>query len=454
MTARQLVDATPDDRNRTVDLLRVAALVMVVLGHWLKQGWFVDADAELHRAGLLGIATWTHPLTWVFQVIPVFFVVGGFANAHSWRSSRARGVGYGSWLAGRMERLTRPVLPLLLFWIVVTPVATAVGTGDRWLEVASVTSLVPTWFLAAYVVVMALTPPTVGLWDRWGGAAIALGAAGALAVDAVSIGLDHELVGVPNLLLVWGTLHLAGIAWADGWFAERRRAVALAATGLITALLLVGLGPYGVSMVGVDGYGINNTNPPRATVLFLGFFLTGTAIAFEGRLHRLVSGPRLWTAVVVLESRLMTVFLWHLTALGILAALAMRLGGLGLHQRPNTVEWWLLRPPWILVLLALTAVVTALLGRFEDPSWRRVPTGLSRTLPLVEVAVTCLGLAVLASEGMTRGALTWGVAVGTVVVLWFVDRAMLAPGGRTNVPAGHRAWSLHRTLPTTESGLP
>jgi hypothetical protein len=58
-----MVARTRPDRSRAVDLVRVLALGAVVVGHWLKQGWYVDAAGGLNRAGLLGIATWTHPLT-------------------------------------------------------------------------------------------------------------------------------------------------------------------------------------------------------------------------------------------------------------------------------------------------------------------------------------------------------------------------------------------------------
>ena len=93
-------DLATTERNRVVDLVRVLALGGVVLGHWLKQGWYVDHET-LHRAGLLGIAPWTHPLTWIFQVIPIFFIVGGYANAVL--AARAtRGTRYGPWLAGRV----------------------------------------------------------------------------------------------------------------------------------------------------------------------------------------------------------------------------------------------------------------------------------------------------------------------------------------------------------------
>jgi hypothetical protein len=423
----ELVRSTPADRSLAVDVVRVLALAAVVLGHWLKQGWYVDATGVLHRAGLLGIATWTHPLTWVFQVIPVFFVVGGFANAHSWRSAARRGVGYGAWLAGRIERLTRPVVPLLVFWLVATPLAPLVGLDDDWLRIASVTSLVPTWFLATYVVIVAVTPLSLSAWGRWGVRAPLIGLVTACLVDLWSIRTGSTAVGALNLVLVFGTLEMVGFAWADGWFSERRRAVACSVGGLAATALLVWLGPYGMSMVGVSGHGLNNTYPPRATVLFLGLFLAGGAIAAEPWLARLVADPRRWRATVALEARLMTIYLWHLTALGLLGAAALALGGFGLTHHPNTREWWLIRPAWLLALAATTLVITLVVGRWEDPTARKAASGTGTLLPVLEVAVACLGLAYLASEGMARGTTSWAVAATTVTALVLLDRLLCPP---------------------------
>ncbi|MBJ7357848.1 acyltransferase family protein [Nocardioides sp.] len=241
----ELVRSTPTGRSRAVDLVRVLALAAVVLGHWLKQGWYVDAAGVLHRAGLLGIAPWTHPLTWVFQVIPVFFVVGGFANARSWRSASLRGASYGAWLAGRTERLTRPVVPLLLFWLVATPLAPVVGLDGEWLRIASVTSLVPTWFLATYVVIVAVTPLTMTAWERWGVGAPLAGLVAVCLVDLWSIRAASTAVGAVNLLLVFGTLEMVGFAWSDGWFSDRRRAVACSASGLVVTTCWSGSAPTG-----------------------------------------------------------------------------------------------------------------------------------------------------------------------------------------------------------------
>jgi hypothetical protein len=94
--AEQVDAATPASRNRVVDFLRAAAITVVVLGHWTIIA--VDADGGILPHGVLDGATWTHPLTWVFQVMPIFFLVGGYSNALSWRSARRKDVGYAEWL--------------------------------------------------------------------------------------------------------------------------------------------------------------------------------------------------------------------------------------------------------------------------------------------------------------------------------------------------------------------
>jgi hypothetical protein len=121
------VSHIPAERNRVVDLVRVLALCGVVLGHWLKQGWYVDDSGILRRAGLLGIAPWTHPLTWIFQVIPLFFVVGGYAmpsrggtpspsasgTAPGWRGAPTdlHDRRFRCWSSGRWQ------FPLLRIWV-------------------------------------------------------------------------------------------------------------------------------------------------------------------------------------------------------------------------------------------------------------------------------------------------------------------------------------------------
>ena len=110
-----MAETTPPTRNRVVDLIRVVSILVVVFGHWLMAAITFE-DGQLRPGHLLELADWTHPLTWVFQVMPLFFFVGGYSNALSWRSARDRGETYGSWLRDRLRRLALPVVPLLLVW--------------------------------------------------------------------------------------------------------------------------------------------------------------------------------------------------------------------------------------------------------------------------------------------------------------------------------------------------
>ena len=221
-TVRDLAAATPTSRNRVVDLLRAAAILVVVLGHWLLAA-VVVRDGELVIGHLLDLAPWTHPLTWVCQVMPVFFLVGGYSNALSWRSAVRRGETYAGWLRARLRRLLTPVVPLLLVWLVASSVAYAAGVPGSTLRTASQVALVPTWFLAAYVVVCAVAPATLWLWERTGWWSVAGGLVLGALVDLVSIGTDTLAVGFANYLVVWASVHQVGYAWLDGRLAGTRR---------------------------------------------------------------------------------------------------------------------------------------------------------------------------------------------------------------------------------------
>jgi len=134
-------------------------------------------EGRLVPGHLLELARWTHPLTWVLQVMPIFFFVGGYANALSWRSARSRGEGYGGWLRARLRRLAIPVIPVLLFWTAFGWLALRLGLDWEVLQLASRVALVPTWFLAAYVVIVTIAPPLLALWDRIGLWSVVIGVA-------------------------------------------------------------------------------------------------------------------------------------------------------------------------------------------------------------------------------------------------------------------------------------
>lgn len=397
-SVREMADNTPEARNRVVDLMRVVSILIVIFGHWLIAAVSVQ-DGELVTGHLLSMTTWTHPLTWVLQVMPVFFVVGGYSNALSWRSARRKGVGYGGWLRTRLRRLVLPVVPLLVVWAIGSWLAIAGGIEWETIQVASQVAVVPTWFLAAYVVIVALAPPALMLWERLGWWAVTLGVVLAAVTDIVSIGLGVEVVGFADYIFVWGTVHMLGYAWVDGRIAGPGRRTAMAGLGLAGLLTLVVVGPYATAMVGVGNNGITNSFPPRITLLFLGMFQGGLVLLAEPLLDRLTRRRAVWSGVVGISSQIMTLYLWHLTAMIVVIGGAMALGGAGLGFVPDTGAWWATRPVWFVVLTMVTVLLSLVFSRFERPGPDHRPEPRAWR-PVLAVLLTCFGLALLAEGGI------------------------------------------------------
>ena len=398
-TVADIAASTPVTRNRVVDLLRVGALSVVVLGHWLLAAVWLD-DGELSTGAVLGLATWTHPLTWVFQVMPIFFLVGGFANARSWRAARRRGEAWPTWLRTRLRRLLTPVVPLLLFWVAALAVAGAAGADPAMLRTASQTALVPTWFLAAYAAVCAVAPLTLWVWERTGWWSVAAGLALGGVVDAVSLGTGSTTVGFANYLVVWATVHQVGYAWLDGRLGGTRRRVGLALAGLVGLVLLVWFGPYPVSMVGLDDAVVNNSYPTRVTLGFLGLLQGGAVLALEPRMQRWMARPLPWARTVVLGSRIMSVYLWHLTAMVLVLGLGLLVAPWMLAPEPLSLAWWLTRPVWWGVLAAATGGMVALVGRFERPPPDPTPVRVPAWRAVTATVLGCGGLGVMAARGL------------------------------------------------------
>ena len=408
--------ATPASRNRVVDFLRAAAITVVVLGHWTIIA--VDADGGIQPHGVLDGARWTHPLTWLFQVMPIFFLVGGYSNALSWRSARRKDLSYGQWLRTRLRRLGIPLIPLLLAWLVIGVVAVVAGAPHVTVQLASQMALIPTWFLAAYLMVILVAPPCLVLWERFGWFSILGGVALAGAVDALSLVTDQPLLGYPNYLLVWAAFHQVGYAWLDGRLSGAGRRLLLAAIGLVGLLLLVLVGPYPVSMITSAADDISNSSPTRITMAFLGMLQAGLVLSLEKPLTALLRRPGLWFLTVLVNQRIMTWFLWHLTVMVGLAHLLLALDARAVLPEPLTGLWWATRPVWALVLLALTGLVVLVMGRFEDPRADDRPAPAAWK-PVLAAVTVIAGLAVMASVGVVgESGVTWWWPLLPVVGMW------------------------------------
>lgn len=431
--AREMAEATPDSRNRVVDLVRVLAILVVVFGHWLMAAITFEAG-EIVPGHLLELASWTHPLTWVFQVMPLFFFVGGYSNALSWRSARRRGETYGAWLRARLRRLALPVVPLLLVWGLGGWMGLRLGLDWEILQLASRVALVPTWFLAAYVVVVTLAPAALVLWERLGWWSIVGGVALGVLSDVVSIGLGFVPAGFLNYVFVWATVHQLGYAWVDGTLAGTASRVAMLVVGFAGTLALVRFGPYPVAMVGLDTAQVTNSYPPRVTLTLLGIFQAGLVLVLEPLLEAWMSRIRAWTAVVVVSSRIMTLYLWHLTGMVVVIGLGLLVGGWGFGLAPLTGVWWLTRPVWFAVLIVPTLGLIGVFGRYERPE-RDLRPAPAWWRPVMSVALICAGLGFLAAIGIADEHGLNGLVLSLPIIGVFLGGVAHLPWERERLPA-------------------
>ncbi len=396
--ATQLAAKTPEDRNRYVDFLRAVSILVVVSGHWLVAALYYD-DGSLSPAALMETQPDTRWLTWIFQVMPIFFIVGGYANAVSIQSARRRGTDYAGWLAARLSRLVTPTLFLLIAWAALAAILHFSGVSGRVLQLASRAALIPTWFLAIYIMIVTLAPATYIAWQRWGFASLwAFAILGALG-DLAYFGSDFKWIGWSNYFWVWLSVHHLGYAWRDGRLGSPAKLIAYSALGLAALILLTQMGPYPNAMVGSPSGEVSNTTPPKMTLLALGIFQFGLLLAIEAPMRRLLSGLRFWAATVLINSMIMTLYLWHLTIMVIVVALLFLAGGIGLGLEPGSFDWWITRPLWIgflFVVLLPAALLLAPLERRARPSDLPIP-GAGRQI--VGAALVCLGIALLAMYG-------------------------------------------------------
>ena len=404
--AREAAERTPADRDRLVDALRVFAMLVVVVGHWLMAVIWLPPDGDVVILNALDDHPALQLLTWVFQVMPLFFLAGGFSNG---RSLAADAGDAGAWLGRRARRLLAPVTLLVAFWAVVAPVARV------WLEPGLVRSaalgaLVPLWFISVYLGIVLLAPLTHRAWVRWGWRTVVVGIAGAVVVDVIRFTADAEWIGWANFAFVWATVHQAGYGMGD-W---RRPSVGrwLAPLGLGALVLVVTVGPYPLSMIGLDTLALTNTTPPTIALLALATMQAGLVGLLAPALERRLRDTKTWSWVLLGGGVAMTWFAWHLTVMILVAGLDLAVGGVLLPIDPFTTTWWLTRPVWIFVLVAITLPVVVGLAGLEARS-RAGEANRPAWLAAVGIVGAVASVAALVLSGVT-----WPWVVAFFASVW------------------------------------
>lgn len=396
-----------------MDFLRAASIGFVVLGHWLIAApWMHEGTLQLDH--MMNRAPWTRWLSWLFQVMPIFFIVGGYSNSASWSAALRNGHSYGHWFASRLRRLIGPVIPLLIFWTLLAVTAHQSGVHPEMIRVGSQIALVPTWFLAVYLGVVMLVPWTHRAWERFGLGSFWALALLAVVVDAVAFAGGISTPRWTNYAWIWLAVHQLGYGWRSGRFGEPRRTLPWAVGGALVLVGLVRIAGYPVAMVGVPGEEVSNSLPPTVALLALGCTQMGLLLSLEPVARRWLGRRGAWAATILVNATIMTVYLWHVTVLALLIGLARLLGGIGLQFVPGSGGWWLSRLAWI-PLVALTMFpFLAVFGRFERSPLPRSAASVPSWRMVVGALVVCLAIAFLALGGIGDGGVV-GVRVPVLV---------------------------------------
>jgi peptidoglycan/LPS O-acetylase OafA/YrhL len=414
------------ERNRYADLLRVVAIGGVVYGHWLLVS-VTYRGGQLSGVDALNYIQWGRWVTWAFQVMPVFFLVGGYVNVQSWRAHHAAGETWTWWVRDRAMRLLWPTAVFVVVAVIAVVVAQAAGAPTAELAAAGWLIALQLWFLPVYLVLIALTPLMYAAHRRWGLAVPAVMAAAAGLVDVGVTGPHLHVIGYLNYLFVWGSIHQWGFFWQDGSLTSARwRPYVLAAGG---AALLAGL--VTSRSFSPDMVGSGNTNPPSIALLAYAAAQAGLVLAIEPWATRLLSHERLWRPVRRLNAVVMNVYLWHFVP-AIVIAVACYPTGLLPQPAVGSAEWFELRLVWFALLTAVLAPLVVGVTRAERPMLR-LPAGLGRPGPwspllllagLVVAAVGLVRLAIggFAPDGRLPGLVLAAFAAGLAATL-FTGRA-------------------------------
>ncbi|WP_246153944.1 acyltransferase family protein [Saccharopolyspora hirsuta] len=344
-------------RDRVLDLVRAGCLVVVVVLHAMMAGIEVGDDG-VRITNALENQGWFTPVSWGVQVMPLFFVVGGFAGVTQWRRMRDSGATPADFARARLVRLARPALVAFAAIAVALAVAGVAGVPAELLAQVGFRMGQPMWFLGVYLGTSALVPLLCRQHERAPRVTLALLVAVAFGVDLVAIATAVPVVGFVNLAFVWLAVQQIGFWYADGWFRFRSNGQLLAGAVGAFALLLASTtsGLYPADMLA-------NLNPPTTNLVLLGVVQVCVLARFADRLAVLVDRPGLRSAVDAIGKHSLTVYLWHMPAVVLFAAALLVLGFP--WPEPLSAAWWLTRGAWLAGIALVLVPLATRLGRFE-----------------------------------------------------------------------------------------
>ncbi|WP_058594696.1 acyltransferase family protein, partial [Leucobacter chromiiresistens] len=426
-------------RDTTIDAVRAGALLIVVVLHALMVGVERTPAGSLHPSVALSGEPWFAPMTWALQIMPLFFIAGGFASLAQWRRMQRRGDGAVAYITARTRRLAVPAALMIGTVGGALLLARALGADAALIAEASLRIGQPLWFLAVYFAVTALVPAMARLHDRAPRLTVLALATGVVCVDVANARFGVP-VGYLNLLLVWPLMQQLGFMMRDGisvavW--PRRRLVCGFLGALATLLALVASG-WSPDL-------LENLNPPTTAIMLLGAAQCCALQLLRPRLDALTRAPRIARLISRANAAAMGVYLWHMPVILALVAVIW-VAGLPLPA-PHSAAWWATRLPWLLAIACCVIPVAAVLAPVERRALALLhavaatppaypDAGAARRWAAV-LSVVC-GIAGTAVALLAGLASPLPYAAALALLALSIHCASLRPGGRVAPPRRRR----------------
>lgn len=381
-------------RDQAIDLIRFGCLVVVVILHSMMSAAVLGAGGGVVPTVALSGTVGFTVASWFFQIMPLFFFIGGYAAINGWRRTQATGGTWADYLRARLRRLVVPVAVLIGLAGLGLSIASELGVPADLLAEASVRIGQPLWFLAVYVGLTSLVPLAVHFHDRAPKRTLAALAGAVVAVDGLVALTGVTGLGHLNFLFVWPLIQQCGFFYADavhrpvrGWSVWTIMVFALVGLGV-----LVGLGIYSPNM-------LVNLNPPTGALVLLGLAQMCALRLCHARLNAIVSGgagdaddsdrsgpvavaheyrARIWEGVIAWGNAYgIQVYLWHMpiviTLIGLLGYGAKLVAGAPLGDDMSAAGillpeiestwWWLTRLPWLMTVMGLAALLATAMSK-------------------------------------------------------------------------------------------
>ncbi|UVI35750.1 acyltransferase family protein [Brevibacterium spongiae] len=392
-SAKPTHPAAKPRRDPALDLVRFGCLVVVVVLHSMMSAAVLGPDGTVVPTVALSDTAGFAAASWLFQIMPLFFIIGGCAGIIGWRRTRAQGGTWADHLRARLRRLIVPVTVLIALAGLGLSVAGELGVPSALLTEASHRIGQPLWFLAVYIGLTALVPVAVHFHETAPRRSLALLAGAVIVVDGLIAVTGVSGLGYLNFLFVWPLVQQLGFFYADALSRPVRRPLvwSVLVAALLTLIGLVAAGVYSPNM-------LVNLNPPTGALVLLGVVQMCAMRLIHARLNRMLTEasdtateaapePRalraqIWRRVIDWGNQYgMQVYLWHMSVvivliggLGALAQVVSGMSGLSEYVLPEIGSgwWWASRLPWLLVVMGISALVAVLTERIPFPSERRL----------------------------------------------------------------------------------